>query len=140
METSRDSTLSLTSDVGVLVVINSNPIQISGAEERAAVSLMMAATLGVIAPFVTALGARVGWEGTLLMAGVRVSHLPKWGSLSRPRVRLLLGITDYGEISLEVSTPRLSPSPPYDAWSRKYPHCKRRGGETLIRRMLRRDQ
>ena len=91
METSRDSTLSLTSDVGVLVVINSNLIQISGAE-RAAVSLILAATLGMIAPFVIALGARVGQEGTL-MANVRVSHLPKEGSPSRPRVSLLLGIT-----------------------------------------------
>jgi hypothetical protein len=60
METSRDSTSSLTSDVGVLVVIDSNPIQILGAEERAAVSLMVAPTLGVIAPFAIALGARVG--------------------------------------------------------------------------------
>ena len=88
METSRDSTLSLTSDVGVLVVINSNPIQISGAEERAAVSLILAATLGVIARFVTALGARVG----LLIA--RVSHQPNRGSLSHPRVNLLLRITE----------------------------------------------
>lgn len=59
MGTSRDSTLSLTSDVGVLVLTNSNPIQISGAEEKVAVSLMVTGTLGVIAPFVTVLGARV---------------------------------------------------------------------------------
>jgi hypothetical protein len=74
------------------------------------------------------------------MAIVRVSHLPKWGSPSRPRVSLLLGMTDYDEINIEVSKPRLSPNPPYGAWSERCPHCKRRGGETLIHRMSRQDQ
>ena len=58
MEACQNSTLPSTSDVGV-VVKDSNPIQISGAEGRVAVSLILAEPLGGIGPFVAALGARV---------------------------------------------------------------------------------
>jgi len=121
METSRDSTLSLIFDVGVPLVIDSNLIQISDAEERVAVSLILAATPGMIAPFVAARGARVGKEALFLMARFRDSHQLKGESRSRPRVSLLLGII-------------------CGACSGVCPRCKRRDGETLIRRMLRRDQ
>jgi hypothetical protein len=59
MEAYRDLTLPATYDVDV-VVKDSNPIQISGAEERVALSLILASPLGAIGRLVAALGARVG--------------------------------------------------------------------------------
>ena len=59
MEAYRNVTLPSTYDVDV-VVEDSNPNQISGAEERVAVSLILAEPLGAIRRLVAALGARVG--------------------------------------------------------------------------------
>jgi hypothetical protein len=95
METSRDSTLSLIFDVGLPLVINSNLIQISDAEGRAPVRLILAARPGMIAPFVAALGARVGKDALFLMASFRDCHQLKGASRSRPRVGLHLEITGY---------------------------------------------
>ena len=61
MEMEACQNLPLPSTSGVDVVVkDSNPIQISGAEERVAGSLILAEPLGAIGRFVAALGARVG--------------------------------------------------------------------------------
>jgi hypothetical protein len=136
MDTSRDSTLSLTSDVRVLVVIDSNPIQISDAEGWAAVSLMLAEPRGMIAPFVAALGARVGNGVWLLMTSVRDRYQPNGESRNRPRGRLLVvELTGNHDINMQVGMPRPSPNPLCGAQSGMDPHCKCRDGETLIRRI-----
>jgi hypothetical protein len=92
MEACQNLTLPSASDVDV-VVKDSNLIQISGAEGRVAVSLILAEPLGAIGPFQDALGARVEKERSL-MANFRQ---PEGASRSRPRVSSLLEITvDHG--------------------------------------------
>jgi len=92
MEACQNLTLPSTSDVDV-VVKDSNPIQIPGAEGRVAVSLILPEPLGVVGPFVGALRARVGKQGSL-MANFRQREGP---GRSRPRVSSLLEITvDHG--------------------------------------------
>ena len=61
MEACQNLMLPSTSDVDV-VVKDSNLIQISGVEERVAVSPILAEPLGAIGPFLDALGARVEVE------------------------------------------------------------------------------
>jgi len=90
MEACQNLTLPSTSDVDV-VVKDSNPIQISGAEEKVAVSPILAEPLGAIGQFV---GARVG-KGSL-MANF---HQPEGAGRRHPRVSSLLEIAvDHGKL------------------------------------------
>ena len=84
MEACPNLKLPSTSEVDV-VVKDSNPIQISGAEERAAVSLILAEPLGAIGRFEAALGAQVGrirlFDGQFSSAARGKSN-PSAGSLT----------------------------------------------------------
>ena len=92
MEACQNLTLPSTFDVDV-VVKDSNPIQILGAEGRVAVCLILPEPLGVIGPFVGALRVRVGKQGSL-MANF---HQPEGACRSCPQVSSLLKITvDHG--------------------------------------------
>ena len=95
MEARQNLTSPSTSDVDV-VAKDSSLIQISGAEGKVAVSLTLPGPLGVIGPFVAALGARAGKQGSL-MANFRQ---PEGARRSRPRMSSLLEIAvDHGPLA-----------------------------------------